>query len=297
MIPLTLLKGAIFPAIVAGSVLALNATLEAGFAPGIALFLMSAGTIAVVALAEVAAPYRREWAWWRDGQAVNDIAHGVLASLAGPRLGEFATAGLVTAAAAVVATHTSDGFWPADWPLWGQVALAVVLADFTDWAKHWCYHHLAQFWPIHALHHDVDGMHVAKGARLHFLETALRFAIISAPLLVLGAGPLVLVWYGAILNFLGMLNHSNIDMPMPGFAHYLFQTPQNHRLHHALDDDLGRSNLSAISMLPDLLFGTFRHPHRHALGAVGVADSPIPQNLPAQIVAPFVWPLLKKGNR
>ncbi|NJR32135.1 MAG: hypothetical protein HC778_03825 [Chamaesiphon sp. CSU_1_12] len=63
-----------------------------------------------------------------------------------------------------------------------------------------------------------------------------------------------------MLNVLGNLNHSNIHMPMPGFVHNVFATPDIHRLHHEINATLGRSNLSPGTMLPDHLFGTFRHP-------------------------------------
>jgi sterol desaturase/sphingolipid hydroxylase (fatty acid hydroxylase superfamily) len=102
----------------------------------------------------------------------------------------------------------------------------------------------------------------------------------------------VILWYAALVNVLGNLNHSNIDMPMPGFVHYLFATPDVHRLHHEIDADLGRSNLSPGTMLPDLLFGTFRHPHDHRLENVGIEANPIPGKLLAQLAAPLIWPIL-----
>lgn len=293
-----LLKGLIFPAVFAGSIFGLERLLAMGVEPGLALFGTSVANLAMVMLLEIAFPLRREWSWWSDGQTVNDLIHGTLLSVAGPRLGEMAVSSAVTAGAALVAASTEgSGLWPAQWPLWSQVVLAVAATDFVDYGKHWLYHHWSVMWPIHALHHDVDRMHVTKGARLHFLEATIRYGIISGPLIVLGAGPEILLWYGAIMNFGGNLNHSNIDMPMPGFVHYLIASPQVHRLHHALDPDLGRSNLSPGFMLPDHVFGTFRHPDRYPLTEVGIQENPIPRNVVGQVLTPLIWPLLLAWHR
>ena len=140
-------------------------------------------------------------------------------------------------------------------------------------------------------------MHVTKGARLHFLESTIRYAIIVAPLLIVGASSEVIIWYGAVVNFLGNLNHSNVDMPMPDFMHYIFATPEVHRLHHSIDPDLGRSNLSPVFMLPDHLFGTFRNPAKHLLVEVGIAENPIPGNLLIQALTPTLWPFLVAFHR
>lgn len=297
MTVLSSIKYALFPTVLAGSIYAFDAALSRGVEPGLALLATSIANLVVVALLEVVFPLRRDWAWWRDRQTVNDLVHGALLSVVGPRLGEIALSSGVAAGAAAVASIWKGGLWPGDWPLWAQLAPAILIADFAEWPKHWAYHRWAPMWAIHALHHNAGKMHVAKGARLHFLESTIRFAIVAAPLTVLGAGPEVILWYGALINFLGNLNHSNIDMPLPGFMHYLIATPQNHRLHHEIDPDLGRSNLSSATMLPDLLFGTFRHPDRHPLRQVGIADNPIPNHLLAQIAAPFIWPVLLWRSR
>ena len=70
--------------------------------------------------------------------------------------------------------------------------------------------------------------------------------------------------------------------------YYLFQTPQNHRVHHALDLDLGSSNLANWTTIPDLLFGTFRHPDKHHHGDLGITGEPLPANVFKQ----FLWPLV-----
>jgi len=145
---------------------------------------------------------------------------------------------------------------------------------------------------VHALHHNPDRLHIAKAGRLHFLEATIRFAVISVPLIVVGAPPIVLFWFAASQNFLGNLNHSNVDLPVPSWLHYLMATPQVHRIHHAKDRDLGSSNLSSFTLWPDHLFGTFRHPDKHYYGHVGIEDDVIPRNVLGQFLTPLIWPFL-----
>ncbi len=292
-----LIKGCIFPGVLLGSIVAFERLLSGGIDPGLALLGVTVANLALIALLEVVLPLRRDWAWFRDRQVVNDLIHGALLSIVGPRLAEAVLVSVIAAGAASIAAASGGGVWPTGWPLWLQLALAIVILDFVEWLKHWGYHHWAPMWAIHALHHSPDKMHVTKAARLHFLEATIRFAIITAPLLMLGAGPELILWYAALLNFIGNLNHSNVDMPLPGFLHYLLATPQVHRLHHEIDPQLGRSNLSPFTMLPDLLFGTFRHPDKFPLRQVGIENNPIPGNLLAQIAAPFIWPILARRKR
>jgi sterol desaturase/sphingolipid hydroxylase (fatty acid hydroxylase superfamily)/uncharacterized protein (DUF2147 family) len=291
------LKGLIFWAIFAATLWAFYLLRVADVNAVIAVLGVTIGNIIVVAIVETLVPFRPDWSWWNDRQAPNDLIHGLLLSVAGPRLGEALLGASLIGAAAFIADNTTGGLWPHALPIWVQLILAIIIADFFEWGKHWAYHRLPGAWWLHALHHDIDRLHVLKGARLHFLEATVRYGVTTMPLIILGADADLLLWYAVLVNALGNLNHSNIDLPLPGFMHYLFQTPQNHRLHHERDPDLGRSNLSSVTMLPDLLFGTFRHPNRHPLNDVGIHDSPIPGNLVGQLIAPLAWPLLARNHK
>lgn len=292
----TIAKGFIFPVVFTASLAFFGALASAGVEPGIALLAMTILNLITVAILERLAPLRREWAWWSDRQTINDLLHGALLSALGPRIGEAILSSVVVAGAAALAP-SGGGLWPAAAPLAAQVVLAIFVTDFFDAAKHWAYHKVSVLWPIHALHHAVDRMHVAKGARLHFLESTIRYGVITLPLIASGAGVDVIYWYAAVINALGNLNHSNIDMPLPRPLHYLIATPQVHRLHHSIDHELGSSNLSPGFMFPDHLFGTFRDPVRRALGEVGIADDPIPADFLGQILSPAIWPILTWRRR
>ncbi|MEQ8826720.1 MAG: sterol desaturase family protein, partial [Parvibaculum sp.] len=186
--------------------------------------------------------------------------------------------------------------WPTDWPLWGQVLLAVAVVDFCDYWKHRTYHAWSFAWPIHALHHNMDRMHVFKGARLHFLEATIRSLVVYGPLAALGASAEVLLWIAALMNFGGNLNHSNLMQKLPRFVHAMFPTQKAHWLHHNKDYSRGACNFAPLTMLFDHMFGTFRHPLDEPLHEVGIVPDPIPSNIPAQLASPFLWPLLMWRN-
>jgi sterol desaturase/sphingolipid hydroxylase (fatty acid hydroxylase superfamily) len=291
-----LVKGMLFPAVLISEFLAFYNLINIGWHPGIALFVLTVVGFVVIALLEWLIPYRRDWCWWTDRQVFNDLIHGAALSTIGPRLGEMLFSSLAVSGAAAVAGLYEDGIWPVELPVWIQVLLVIIFADFLDWSKHWLYHHSPALWPIHVLHHNPERLHIAKAGRLHFLESTVRFLVISVPLTALGAPPVTLFWFAASQNFLGNLNHSNVDFLVPRWLNYLMATPQVHRLHHANDPDLGRSNLSSFTMIPDHLFGTFRDPVTHPYANVGIAEDPVPKNLFGQLAAPLMWPLLMRRH-
>lgn len=289
---LNIFKYSIYPLVLIGSCLAFSALLQTELPVGIALLIVSACNIITVAVLELLLPYDQSWVWWGHRQTINDVLHGLATSELGPRLAAVGLASVVVSAMSLVAEATGGGLWPNSWHFAGQLLLAIVLVDFTEWGKHWLYHNVGVFWPIHALHHDMDRLNVSKSMRLHFFEGAIRYVGITAVLTILGAPAEILLWYTALLTFNGSLNHSNIDIRLPNFVNYCMQTSDLHRLHHAMDPELGRCNLASMSTLPDHLFGTYRSPAKHSHGPLGIHNSPVPSNWFQQLLVPLRWSAL-----
>jgi sterol desaturase/sphingolipid hydroxylase (fatty acid hydroxylase superfamily) len=259
-----------------------------GFASGYSVLGITVVHIAVIALTELVLPARPEWRWLGDRQVFNDIVHGLLLDL-GARLGTAVMTLVLAAGAAMVSRDAGSTIWPLDWPLWAQVALAVLIYDFCDYWKHRAYHASRWLWPIHALHHNPLRMHVFKAGRLHFLEATIRVLISSAPLVVLGAPESVFFWLAALANAFGGQNHWNVDARLPRWLHWSLATPQVHWLHHDQQFVERSVNLSPFTMLFDHVFGTYRDPIRFPVDQVGIARDPISPGLPGQLAAPLAF--------
>ena len=283
-----------WPVILIGQIVAFERALSHGFNPGLTLLANTVANIALIAGLELWLPDRPEWRWTNDGQVFNDIVHGLGNEFAGG-LGRSALAILFAVIGGKLAEQGGLDLWPTAWPLWGQVLTAVLIVDFFDYWKHRAYHGWAFAWPIHALHHNMDRMHVFKGIRLHFLEATIRSLVVYSPLVVLGAPAEVMIWIAALMTFGGSLNHSNLTQKLPRFLHAVFVTQKTHWLHHNKDHARGACNFSSMTMLFDHVFGTFRSPLDEALHEVGIMPDPIPRNLPAQLASPFLWPLLTRS--
>lgn len=272
-----------WPALLLGSLWAAAALHNDGWPLPLAIFAVTVANILAVAVLEVCLPLNRDWSPLRDRQIFNDIGHGLLGNELGSRVG----AGLVAVTLAALLGGDSHGLWPDHWPLAAQVALAVPLADFVDYWKHRLLHRSRLLWRFHVLHHNPDRLHVMKAARLHFVEIVIRYAAVYLPLVLLGAPQAVLLWYAALMNFIGNPGHSNVRFRFPSWFHYLVVTPPVHHAHHGKERRLGDTNFSPLLPVWDLVFGTYTHPDQAGDYAVGVARDPLPTGFFGQLLRPF----------
>jgi ornithine lipid hydroxylase len=273
----------LWPFLVVAGIAGVELGLRHDIEPGVVLLVVNAVVLAVVLAAEQLAPHRRAWSPLTDPQSVNDLGHGILQSQLGERLGDLA---LVAATTAAVGLRRDGSLWPVEWPMALQVALGIVVADGLDYWKHrWL--HTEAGWRLHALHHGITRLHALRAARSHFGEVTLRFAVVYAPLVVIGAPGEVLVWHAALIGTLGVIGHSNLRLRLPALAHRLLMTPHVHRLHHAEKRALSDSNYANILPLWDVVFGTFSDPEAHRLRGVGATDDAVPASFVRQLVLPL----------
>src|SRR5262245_13038996 len=238
---------------------------------------------------EAAIPVVTQPSAWRDPQTRQDLLHTVVAQGIGNQRGAAIMAAALALPLALAGGRFGIELWPAHWPLALQIAAGVLLADGIEYARHRAEHSWNWLWPVHALHHSVDRMHVLKSGRGHFLDMVLRHTVAFPPMAAIGVPAEVFVAYVAAVTALGPVGHSNVDVHVPGFLHYLLMTPQVHRIHHARSPELAFSNYANVFPVWDVVFGTFQDPARVVPTAFGIDDDRMPPSLWGQLAAPFAW--------
>jgi ornithine lipid hydroxylase len=177
--------------------------------------------------------------------------------------------------------------WPSTWPLWGQLVMALIVAEFGYYWVHRLSHEVGWLWRFHAVHHSVSRLYWFNSGHFHPMDTLLNYSAEVVPLLLLGASPKVLVLFSVFTTMNGMLKHSNIDLRL-GPLNWLLSTAELHRWHHSKEPTEGNTNYGSNLVLWDLVFGTRFLPDQKPpvdIGLSGVSD--FPGSFVAQLRAPF----------
>jgi sterol desaturase/sphingolipid hydroxylase (fatty acid hydroxylase superfamily) len=235
--------------------------------------------IATAFLAERLLPY--EPVWNRDrGDTGRDALHALV--------NEGSAALSVAAVPLLAGLSPGAGLWPVGWPLWAQLAVAILVADVGITLAHYASHKWAPLWRLHAVHHSVTRMYGFNGLMKHPVHQAVETLAGTAPLLVIGLPMDVAALLGFSAAIQVMLQHVNVDMrigPLVG----LWAVAPGHRHHHLASKTDGDVNFGLFTTLTDRLLGTFvtnRPTPRD--GEIGVAGAPdYPQAYLQQLAEPF----------
>lgn len=239
-----------------------------------------------VGILERVMPHERAWLD-DDKQTFANLAHTLLnKGLVQILVVVTATVGI--AGAVQPPAGSTDGLWPGDWPMWAQVVLGLVIAEFGLYWAHRLAHEVPYIWRFHAVHHSVTRLWVINTGRFHFVDSFFSI-ILSQPLLFLMGAPMeVFLWVSAFTAFVGILTHCNIET-RTGPLNFVFNTPGLHRWHHSLDLNEGNKNYGENLMLWDILFRTYFDADRRPPAVIGIHD-PMPSGFAEQLVHPFRKP-------
>lgn len=133
--------------------------------------------------------------------------------------------------------------------------IAFFLCDLVLYGYHLLGHKTRLLWAAHVAHHSSLHYNLSVGFRINFFHLFYRF-LFWAPLCLLGITPemiLILESVTAIWNF---LIHTE-KIKKLGFLDLIFNTPSNHRVHHASNPQYIDKNLGGILIIYDRLFGTY----------------------------------------
>lgn len=170
-------------------------------------------------------------------------------------------------------------------PVWAQVILLILCADFVLYWMHRAFHEVRWLWPIHAVHHSTEYLDWLSGSRNHTLETFIDRTLAMVPLYLIGPDQEALDAYVIFAGFQAGLTHANVGIPF-GPLKYIIATPQFHHWHHSSEKPAIDTNYGVHTTVFDLLFRTFHMPGRAWPAHYGTV-SPIPKTYLGQMLHPF----------
>lgn len=145
-------------------------------------------------------------------------------------------------------------------PVWVEVALAVVMLDYTLYVWHVLTHRVPFLWRFHVVHHvDLD-LDASTAFRFHFAELVVSVVWRIAQVSALGVAPLSFSMWQMFLFLSIMFHHSNVRLPIgvERRLNLLFVTPRMHGIHHSTVREETNSNWSSGLTVWDWLHGTLR---------------------------------------
>lgn len=145
------------------------------------------------------------------------------------------------------------------WPVPAQVLFFLVTHDLYIYLFHRFQHSNKFFWRIHEAHHSGKEVDFLAGSRSHVMEIIINQTIEFAPIIILGADPVVVPIKAMLDAMFGMFIHANINVKM-GKLKYFLNSPELHLWHHANYHQVFYANFATKFSVWDYLFGTAYDP-------------------------------------
>jgi sterol desaturase/sphingolipid hydroxylase (fatty acid hydroxylase superfamily) len=207
------------------------------------------GVFAVAALVEAAilTRLRNERYDWRETAASIGVA-------VGQRIVNTALGGLVFA---VLLGIWEYRIWTIALDAWYDYALLFLAVEFAYYWHHRFSHEMRWFWATHSVHHSPQKMYLSGAVRLGWTGQVSGAFLFYAPLVWIGFHPAA-VFATLLINLIYQFwLHTELVGRLPGFD-WLFNSPSNHRVHHAVNAEYLDRNYGGVIMLFDHLFGTYQ---------------------------------------
>ena len=239
----------------------------------------------VIAFLERIIPFRQNWNK-NDDDIGNDAINLVITQTIIPRL--FTPFGYIILAAvtAWLAQKTGNQLWPHHWPLFAQLFLALLIAEFGRyWVHRWA-HTVPILWRFHAIHHSPNRLYFLNAARFHPIEKVFFLIPETIPFILLGTNAEALGLYAVFNSIHGLFQHSNIYLKL-GWLNYIFSMAELHRFHHSKIINESNKNYGNNLIFWDIVFGTFYYPKEREVNTIGLYNSAYPKSYVGQLKAPF----------
>ena len=163
---------------------------------------------------------------------------------------------------AVIAEQRGWGLLHAVGPIPSVLAVpvAIVLLDLAIYLQHVLFHAVPILWRVHRMHHaDID-VDVTTGSRFHPIEIFLSLLIKFVTIGALGASPLAVLLFEALLNVGSLFSHANLRLLswLDRALRLVVVTPDMHRVHHSASGVETNTNFGFTFPWWDHLCGTYR---------------------------------------
>jgi sterol desaturase/sphingolipid hydroxylase (fatty acid hydroxylase superfamily) len=240
----------------------------------------------IIIIGERLFPYKKDFNK-DDGDTWHDLAWSFLGAYFPLRIVQATFTILLAGIAAFLSETFNTELWPSEWPLWLQVALCFVTAEFFGYWAHRFRHEKHYLWRFHALHHSPHRLYFLNTARFHPVDMAVGQLFIFPFMVILNVPAEVIFWNTILFQTIGLLSHCNIKFDQFWIFRMLFNTDEHHRWHHSKVIEESNSNYAPSFILWDIVFGTFfTKPDHSAPEALGVTPE-YPTNLKDQLLEPF----------
>ncbi len=277
-----LIKVSYVPLMLGGFLAAALYAIAGGYGYGALLVLLPLA-IGISFGLERLVPYEKQWNQ-DHGDSWRDVVHALV--------NEVANGSSVALLPVMVAIVPGFDLWPADWPMWGQLLLAILVADCGITLVHYASHINPILWRFHAVHHSVKRMYGFNGLMKHPLHQAIEMLGGTCPLILMGI-PLdiaALLAFAVAIQLL--LQHSNVDVKI-GPLRYILALSPLHRFHHIKWPVEGDVNFGLFTTIWDRMLGTAVYDARRRFSSndLGIGKEPdYPDGYLAQLIRPFKTP-------
>lgn len=251
------------------NVLAIN------FVPSITFFI----TLPVILVLEKLYPYRAEWST-NSGDFSTDIIQSLIIL---PILTMSLEKGEL-----FLNSHFDLFSLAEHFPFWIQFVIVLLVSEFLFYWYHRYSHKNKSLLKFHSVHHGATRLYWGNAGRFHFVDVLAQFFLYFIPLFLVRASVEVSALLLAVTAITGTMEHVNIDYKNK-YIPYFFNTAELHHLHHSPILNECNRNFGKITVIYDLLFGTYLKDEdvRKKLSPGLPFNKKMPVTLWAQLKHPF----------
>lgn len=136
------------------------------------------------------------------------------------------------------------------------VLILFILQDFMYYWQHRYIHECRWGWATHVTHHSASHYNISVEVRENVISTISFAWILLLPLCWLGFKPSHVIAMQAFLLFYQTWVHTEVIGKL-GWFDKIFNSPSNHRVHHASNQQYLDKNYGGVLIIWDHLFGSY----------------------------------------